>query len=122
MRCYLTLDELPDSLYPAFVYRQDGLTLLTVDPRATRLEATVRSAEILSEQEAAIYVQAYAETMVGTLGGCDSRVTLYVPLSIRLEGDQPTQGGMELLRRHEAGEMEDEMAMIVREYDEKLSA
>lgn len=115
-RCYLTLELLPDGLWPAFVHRADGRTLLTVDPTATRIEATARCAEILTEQEAATYSAAYREVMGSNPPkGCDDLVTLYVPAAIRLAGEQPTQGGIELLRRYEGGLMEEDLSLLFAE-------
>lgn len=117
--CYLTLELLPDELRPAFVHREDGITLLTIDPRSTRAEASLASLSLLTQEEAGIYNDAYRAAMPAVdceEGACDLPVLLYVPPSVRLDGDQPTQGGPELLRRYEAGAMPVEMLMIAAEY------
>ena len=118
MRVFLRIKELPDMCQPAHLRRRDDLTLVTVDPRNTRLIITTWCVDTLTHQEREAYLQAFgvpADTPAEDWMTDDGPCLLYVPPSLRLTDDPPLQGGTELLRRFREGTMQDEIALYMNE-------
>lgn len=97
---------------PSHVWRSDGMTLLTCDPRASRLEITSYNLQILTEQEANIIRRAYGLPPVHESAPDwiteDAPAFLYVPPAVRLHGAPAIQGGRELPQRRRMGLLVDE--------------
>lgn len=62
---YLQVKPLPPACRPAWVVREDGATLLTVDPRSTCAEVVQYSVDALTVEELNAYRAAYGEPPVG---------------------------------------------------------
>lgn len=99
---------------PAHVWRRDGMTLLTCDPRHTRLAITSYAMEILTEPELNIMRAAYKLPPVHESAPAwiteNKPAFLYVPPEVRLHGAPAIQGGRELPRRRRLGQLEEEWA------------
>lgn len=124
-RCYLSLRLLPPKHYPVYVYREGGRTLLINDPRASRIELTERNVALLTTAEANLYRAAYGCPPIGQPmpdSIMEGPALLYVPPPLRLANEQAMQGGQELLRRWQAGEMADELALVAAEVQRAESA
>lgn len=125
LRCYLTLRELPDHLRPAHVYREGTATVLVNDPRVSRMDLAIANLTLLTPPELAIYRAAYD----AVLGSERERLTLvtdqpallYVPPGLRLPGEANLQGGQELLRRHQAGELQQAIDLVLAERREQIA-
>ena len=77
--CRLTIRPLPLDCRPALVVRHNGVTVMAVDPTATRLEMMGWTADNLTEAELTIYRTAYGEPPVGQ------------PVSEKWMGDDPVE-------------------------------
>lgn len=64
--CYLEVAPLPPECWPAWVVRDDGATLVTVDPSSFRVEVAEWAPDHLTEAELNVYRVAYRQTLVGT--------------------------------------------------------
>lgn len=62
---YLRVKSLPRPLWPAHVVREDGTTLVTVDPSSTRAEIAMWSPDHLTVDEMNAYRWAYGQPLVG---------------------------------------------------------
>lgn len=80
-RVYVVADRCPEG-EPAYIYRQDGVTLLTVSPVATRDEVAWWTRGHLTAEEWAVCADAYGtagrvlpDWILGPLGTlCDRRI------------------------------------------------
>lgn len=63
--CYMQVKPLPPECWPAWVVREDGATLVTVDPSSTRVEIMEWCADHLSVPEMNAYRYAYRQPLVG---------------------------------------------------------
>jgi hypothetical protein len=87
---YLKVRLLPDECYPAHIYRDQGVALVYVDPRASKFELVLWSNDNLHDDEANLIRVAYGQPprregrMSDAIleGQCDSAV----PPELRLPG------------------------------------
>jgi hypothetical protein len=122
---YLTLRLLPAHLRPCFIVRQDSKTIVAVDPRCSFAEVCACLADELSDEECNQIRVAYGRPPRGQHLAdelFERPIHLYVPPVLRLHGEGPLQGGEELERRRAAGELEDEIEMLLAEYETDLEA
>lgn len=63
--CYLEVAPLPPECWPAWVVRDDGAVLVTVDPSSLRVEVADWAPDHLSEAEMNVYRVAYRQPLVG---------------------------------------------------------
>lgn len=118
MRVFLRIKELPEACQPGHLRRREGKTLVTVDPRNTRLAITQWCVDVLTTEERAAYLLAFGvppETPAEEWMVEDGPCLLYVPPSLRLTDDPPLQGGEELRRRFREELMDDEISMYLAE-------
>lgn len=114
---YMTIrDDLPETCGPVHIVRRPGKTLLAVNPLYSRTEITACWIDNLSEDEAHELrrgwgVQSSTPPWMVTSDLC----LLYVPPCHRLPGEVALQGGAELFRRHAAGALELELALLAYE-------
>jgi hypothetical protein len=130
VRIYLTIRQPPfpeDS--PVYVRDCfDGFTkLVSVDPRASRVDIALASAAIFTEAERNFMRAAYGMTLVDQDWAEDDNTLtfgdlclLYVPPALRVPGESPLQGGVELDRRREAGLIDEELAMLAVEQSRQI--
>jgi hypothetical protein len=113
---FLTFRPLRPGCGPVWVTRLHDMTIIAVDPRATRLEITEAMVSKLNGPEADYSRAAYGFGPVGTLLAAwaieDAPALLYVPPALRLTDTPPLQGGRELARRRAAGALCCEMACV----------
>lgn len=86
-RIYLQFDELPEPCRPVLVVRDGGATLVTVDPRSTKFEATCYCADNLTAEELDAYREAFGApsgTVAPDTWTSDEPVVRYVPPALRL--------------------------------------
>lgn len=99
---------------PVHVWRRDGMTLLTCDPRATRMQITARSVELLEDEEIAVVRRGYGLPPIDERAPDwiteDAPAFLYVPPTLRLHGAPAIQGGRVLPQRRRLGLLEEEWA------------
>lgn len=62
---YLEYDQLPDVCRPCWVVRDEGATLVTIDPRTTKLEAIQWCVDNLTQVENDAYRAAFAAPPTG---------------------------------------------------------
>lgn len=108
---------------PCHVWRRDGMTLLTCDPRFSRLEITAKNVEILTDEEASLMRAAYGLPPINERAPDwiteDAPAFLYVPSTVRLTGAAPLQGGPELARRSRANQLGEELQALQMERAQK---
>lgn len=63
--CYLEVAPLPPECWPAWVVRDDGAVLVTVDPSSLRSEIAEWAPDNLTEAEMNVYRVAYRQPLVG---------------------------------------------------------
>ena len=85
---YLQFRVLPDSCRPCWLYREDGATLIAIDPRTTKAEAIVWCVDNLTTAELNAYRAAYGLPCVGVPLPegvmVDEPVDCYIPPALRL--------------------------------------
>lgn len=114
---FLRVKELPEACQPAHIRRRHGMTLLTVDPRQTRLALLTWCVEVLTPEERAAYLEGYGVSTVRAEDWMaeDVPCLLYVPPALRLTGHPPLQGGTELSRRFQQDTLTDEIEAYMAE-------
>jgi hypothetical protein len=121
---YLQIFELPDHERPMAVYRRDEerKTIIAVDPRATRFAITQAAVDRLTVAEQNEIRDAMGFARVGEYLPdefmSDKPCLLYVPPALRVPGDDPLQGGVELARRLACGDLADELRWLEAEQHE----
>lgn len=120
VRAFLAIRHLPPDDRPCHVYREGGITLLTVDPRHTRFEITKWNVEHLSSAEVTAFRAGFGLPPLGSDAPGwivdDRPCLLYVPPALRLTGAPPLQGGATLIRNRAVHRLlADEMALYAQE-------
>lgn len=103
---------------PAHVWRREGLTLLTNDPRCSRMELTEANVGLLTDDEGRYVRAGYGWDSTQPIPDWttdDGPAYLYVPAPLRLTGAPAIQGGSELVRRRRANLLVDEWAAWMQE-------
>lgn len=111
---YLWIRPLPSRCFPARIVREDGMTLLMVDPTCTRMQVTQYSLDHLTPAELAAYRDAFGQPPPGEALDDwmvdDGPCFLYVPPVLRLRRHRAIQGGPdERERRRSEGLLEQEL-------------
>lgn len=111
----VALVVLPPDCWPLMVERVCGITVLWMDPRATRKTLTDAMVLTLTPAELAQAREAYGQVPSGPL--CDwtqqeEPALLWVPPMLRMKGAPALQGGVELARRQRLGLMAFEIACM----------
>lgn len=91
----VTIRPLRPGARPCFVTRHDGMTLLTIDPTAGKLEVADYCAQRLTTEEFQLLRRGYGAGPIGTPApDCfmEGTVFLYVPAALRLPGAPAVQG------------------------------
>lgn len=105
-RVFLRIQRL-QSGRPSHVWRSHGMTLLTCDPRHSRLAITSYNLQLLTEAEANVVRRAYGLPPVHQPAPNwiteDGPAFVYVPPELRLHGAPAIQGGRDLPRRRRLG-------------------
>ncbi len=111
----IALVLLPAACWPLMIERVCGVTLVWMDPRATRKTLTDALVLGLTDAELVPVREAYGQIPTGPLHQWtqdEAPAILWVPPSLRLRGAPALQGGVELARRQRLGLMAPEIACM----------
>jgi hypothetical protein len=114
VRMLLAIREIPAGREPCHLFRDGEYSLLSCDPRWSRLEITCWNVEHLTVDEANMYRAGFGLPPLPNRAPDwitdDRPCFLYVPPALRLTGASALQGGRELARRRALGQIEMELA------------
>lgn len=121
----VTIRELPYQDYPVLVHREQDVTVVAIDPTASRMEVVMGCTqpfpEGLDAEELDAVRSGYGMAPAGQGYAPDDLVSdkpclLFVPQALRVDGEPALQGGAELARRRDVGGLlEDEYAWLAAE-------